>query len=63
MEQTSRETSLEERKRKDEELSQARKARQIRLGDIPAKEQSEEQSEEQSKLKPKPKPKSKSKSS
>lgn len=52
-----RESSLEERERKDAELAADRKARQVRLGHVPAPEEQEEEK------KPKPKPKARSKKS
>lgn len=50
------ETGLEERQRRDEEKAADNKARQSRLGDIPA-------SEEEVEDKPKPKSRAKSKTS
>jgi hypothetical protein len=54
-----RESSLEERQRKDAEKAAAIKERQVRLGHIPAP--TEEVSEEESEEEPKPKPKSRAK--
>lgn len=54
-----RESSLDERLRKDKEKADAIRARQIRLGHVPAPEEPKEEPKEE---KPKPKAKAKAKS-